>query len=181
VERLTGAGHMRAANARSVGTLRAIIRSPNVHIRRYPMRIVGTLAVSLLCTVAFAASASPPAAAQAQSSYQRVQYNGDQDRRNDNADRDRDRNDYGNRDRDDARDRDREGNRDRDRHRWEAGDRVDREYLGSQYVIGDWGRDGLSRPPRGHEWIRVGDEFMLVRVQDQKIAKVIFGDPRRQR
>jgi Ni/Co efflux regulator RcnB len=144
------------------------------------MKIVGTVAVSLLCTVAFAASASPTAAPQPQSSYQRIQYSGDQDRRNDNADRDR--NDYGNRDRDDAKDRDRERDRDRDaRHRWEAGERVDREYLGPQYVIGDWGRDGLSRPPRGHEWIRVGDEFMLVRVQDQKIAKVIFGDPRRQR
>jgi Ni/Co efflux regulator RcnB len=136
------------------------------------MKTFGTLAVSLLCTAAFAASASPTAQ-QHQSSYQLIQYGGAQDRRNDNADRDRyeDRN----RDRDD---RDRDRGRD---HRWEAGERVDHEYLDRRYVIGDWSREGLSRPPRGHEWIRVGDEYMLVRVEDQKIARVMFGDPRHQR
>ena len=142
------------------------------------MRIVGTLAISLLCTVAVAANARPATSAEGYRAYQQIQYGGEQDRRNDNADRDR--NDEGYRDRDDARDDRRDRDRD-ERHqpRWSAGDRVTNEYLSSRYIIGEWERTGLSRPPRGHEWIRVGDEYMLVRVRDQMIAKVIVGDPRR--
>ena len=133
------------------------------------MRKFGTLAASLLCMAAFEASASP-AAQQNHPSYQLIQYGGDQDRRDNNADRDR----YEDRNRDQDRDRGRD-------HRWEAGDRVDHEFLERRYVIDEWSREGLSRPPRGHEWIRVGEEYMLVRVGDQKIAKVVFGDPRHQR
>jgi Ni/Co efflux regulator RcnB len=147
------------------------------------MRIASALAMSFLCTVAFGANASPGTPPRAEFLQLQVQYGGDQDRRNDNVDRDRyeDRN----RDRNDARrDAERDGGRDRDRDarnepHWAAGDRVSNEYLSPRYVVGQWERTGLSRPPRGHEWIRVGDEYMLVRVEDQKIAKVVFGDPRR--
>ena len=142
------------------------------------MRIIGALAMSLLCSTAgLATTASARTPAQEHFGYQQVQYGGDQDRRNDNGDRDR-----ADRDRYDDRNGDRNDERNgRREQRWAAGDRVTNEYLGREYVIGDWNRSGLSRPPRGHEWIRVGDEYMLVRVEDQKIAKVIFGDPRRPR
>ena len=142
------------------------------------MRIIGTLAISFLCTVVVAANASPPTSADGHRAYQHIQYGGDQDRPNDNADRGRNDERYRDRDgaRDDSRDRDRD---ERNQPRWSAGDRVTNEYLSSRYVIGEWERTGLSRPPRGHEWIRVGDEYMMVRARDRMIAKVIFGDPRR--
>jgi Ni/Co efflux regulator RcnB len=146
---------------------------------------MGALAFSLLCGAVFDANASARTAAEGYPFYQQVQYGGEQDRRNDNVDGDQyeDRN----RDRDDARrDAQRDGGRDRDRDarnepRWAPGDRVSNQYLSPRYVVGEWDRAGLSRPPPGHEWIRVGDEYMLVRTEDQKIAKVVFGDPRRQR
>jgi Ni/Co efflux regulator RcnB len=43
-------------------------------------------------------------------------------------------------------------------------------------VVDDWEDRGLSRPPNGHEWVRVGQQFILVRVQDRMIARILNFD-----
>jgi Ni/Co efflux regulator RcnB len=78
------------------------------------------------------------------------------------------------------RDRDRDrGDRDRDRdsrgpHRWRAGEVLPPEFAGR--VVGDWEDRGLSRPPGGHEWVRVGSQFILVRDRDHMIARTLNFD-----
>jgi hypothetical protein len=43
-------------------------------------------------------------------------------------------------------------------------------------VVYDWEDRGLSRPPNGHEWVRVGLQFILVRLSDRKIARILNFD-----
>ena len=79
----------------------------------------------------------------------------------------------------DNRDRDRNDDRDRDRdrdyrggpHKWRAGEVLPPQLLGR--VVADWEDRGLSRPPGGHQWMRVGLQFVLVRGSDRKIARVV--------
>lgn len=43
-------------------------------------------------------------------------------------------------------------------------------------VVDDWEERGLNRPPSGHQWVRVGEQFILVRGRDRMIARVINFD-----
>jgi Ni/Co efflux regulator RcnB len=76
----------------------------------------------------------------------------------------------------DNRDRDRYGDRDRDRgpHRWRPGEVLSPDLMGR--VVPDWEERGLSRPPGGHEWVRVGFQFILVRDRDHMIARTLNFD-----
>lgn len=47
-------------------------------------------------------------------------------------------------------------------HHWRAGDRLPPEYLGGRYVIVKPALYHLHRPPRGHQWVRVGSDAVLV-------------------
>ncbi|HEY4265471.1 MAG TPA: RcnB family protein [Micropepsaceae bacterium] len=68
-------------------------------------------------------------------------------------------------------------------------DRNDRDYRGPKWrpgqvlpgqflnrVVGDWEERGLSRPPSGHQWVRVGQQFILVRGSDRMIARILNFD-----
>ncbi len=44
------------------------------------------------------------------------------------------------------------------------------------FVVNDWEERGLSRPPNGHQWFRVGLQFLLVRLSDRKIARILNFD-----
>jgi len=43
-------------------------------------------------------------------------------------------------------------------------------------VVDDWEDRGLSRPPGGHQWVRVGEQFILVRGRDRMIARILNFD-----
>ncbi len=43
-------------------------------------------------------------------------------------------------------------------------------------VVTDWEERGLSRPPRDHQWVRVGEQFILVRGRDRMIARILNFD-----
>jgi len=58
--------------------------------------------------------------------------------------------------------------------KWRPGEVVPGEFLGS--VVDDWEERGLSRPPGGHLWVRVGLQFILVRERDQRIARTVNFD-----
>jgi len=81
-------------------------------------------------------------------------------------------------------DRDGGGRYDRDRRdddrdfrhdaKWRPGEVLPPPLLNR--VVGDWEERGLSRPPDGHEWVRVREQFILVRVRDRMIARVLNFD-----
>lgn len=56
--------------------------------------------------------------------------------------------------------------RDRNDHRnerqWRAGDRLPPDYRAKRHVIAKPAMYHLHRPPRGHQWVRVGPDAVLV-------------------
>jgi Ni/Co efflux regulator RcnB len=78
---------------------------------------------------------------------------------------------------------------DRDRDEQRRGDYNDRDFRGHKWrpgevlpgrllnrVVDDWEERGLSRPPGGHQWVRVGEQFILVRGRDRMIARILNFD-----
>jgi len=63
---------------------------------------------------------------------------------------------------------------DRDYPKWRPGDVLPGQLL--DYVVDDWEPRGLERPPGGHLWVRVGQQFILVRERDRMISRVINFD-----
>ncbi len=60
----------------------------------------------------------------------------------------------------------------RDRH-FETGDRLPREFRQDAYVFEDWRDAGLRTPPRGYQWMQVGDQYLLASRRDGKVADVV--------
>ena len=56
---------------------------------------------------------------------------------------------------------------------WARGDHFD----GHRDVIahGDWGRYHLHQPPRGYEWVRSGNQFVMIAVTSGVIAGILAG------
>ena len=74
-------------------------------------------------------------------------------------------------------DQPRDGYYDRDYRggiKWRPGQVVPPQVLNR--VVYDWEERGLSRPPSGHQWIRVGYQFLLVRGRDRMIARILNFD-----
>ena len=85
-------------------------------------------------------------------------------------DRNQDRGQYG-------QDRGQYGYEDRDYRggrKWRPGEIIPPQLLRREVV--DWEERGLSRPPGGHRWMRVGLQFVLVRDSDRKIARILNFD-----
>ncbi|CAO3438595.1 RcnB family protein [Azospirillum doebereinerae] len=49
-----------------------------------------------------------------------------------------------------------------DERHWRAGDRLPRDYRAKRYIIAKPATYHLHRPPRGHHWVRVGPDALLV-------------------
>jgi Ni/Co efflux regulator RcnB len=66
--------------------------------------------------------------------------------------------------------------RDRDYRgaKWRPGQVLPGQFLNR--VVEDWEERGLSRPPGGHQWVRVGQQFILVRGRDRMIARILNFD-----
>ena len=58
--------------------------------------------------------------------------------------------------------------------KWRPGQVLPGQFLNR--VVADWEERGLSRPPGGHEWVRVGQQFVLVRGRDRMIARILNFD-----
>ena len=58
--------------------------------------------------------------------------------------------------------------------KWRPGQMLPEQFLNR--VVADWEERGLSRPPGGHEWVRVGQQFVLVRGRDRMIARILNFD-----
>ena len=78
-------------------------------------------------------------------------------------------------DRDSDNDRKRDDDRDsRPGQKWRPGEVLPDRFLNR--VVNDWEERGLSRPPGGHQWVRVGEQFILVRGKDRMIARILNFD-----
>ncbi|MCA1854769.1 RcnB family protein [Massilia oculi] len=62
------------------------------------------------------------------------------------------------------------------RHNLRRGQRLDREYRDSRYVVSDWRARHLSAPPRGHHWVRAGNDYVLAAIATGLIAQVLLGN-----
>ena len=58
---------------------------------------------------------------------------------------------------------------------WGYGDRLPRAYWGSQYLIGDYWLFALEVPPAGYEWVRVGDDALLIDVNTGEDLQAEYG------
>lgn len=75
--------------------------------------------------------------------------------------------DYG----DDRGDRDYRGDREERRDGYREGGTVPYEFLkGGRYIHYDWAGVGLRRPPRDHQWLHIGNQFILA---DQRNGRIL--------
>jgi Ni/Co efflux regulator RcnB len=88
---------------------------------------------------------------------------------------------------DDRRD-DRHGGYDRDHGRqdhyyygargpeWHRGGRLPQTYRSHQYVVNDWRGHHLSAPPRGYQWVQVGNDYVLAAIATGIIAQLLLNN-----
>lgn len=63
--------------------------------------------------------------------------------------------------------------RDAQRHRFERGHRYTNWKRHGQ--VRDWKRHGLRKPGRGQQWVRVGNDYLLITIASGIIAGIIAG------
>jgi Ni/Co efflux regulator RcnB len=60
-------------------------------------------------------------------------------------------------------------------HRWGYGETLPRAYWAPQYLIGDYWLFGLEVPPVGYEWVRDGNDALLIDTNTGQILQVEYG------
>ena len=62
------------------------------------------------------------------------------------------------------------------RHDLRRGQRLGHEYRGNRYVVSDWRARRLSAPPRGHQWVHAGNDYVLAAIATGIIAQVFLSN-----
>jgi Ni/Co efflux regulator RcnB len=60
-------------------------------------------------------------------------------------------------------------------HRWSFGDTLPRGYWVSQYLIADYWLFALEVPPSGYEWVRVGNDALLISTTNGEVLQAEYG------
>ena len=60
-------------------------------------------------------------------------------------------------------------------HHWGYGEILPRAYWTSQYLLADYWLFSLEVPPTGYEWVRDGDDALLVNTDTGEILQVEYG------
>ncbi|MDB5442447.1 MAG: hypothetical protein JWP73_823, partial [Phenylobacterium sp.] len=60
-------------------------------------------------------------------------------------------------------------------HRWGYGEILPPVWFGPDYLIADWWDYDLPAPPPGYDWVRVGDDAVLVDEYTGRIVQVVRG------
>jgi Ni/Co efflux regulator RcnB len=60
-------------------------------------------------------------------------------------------------------------------HNWAFGQRLPRAYWASQYILADYWLFALEVPPAGYEWVRDGNDAILVNTSNGEILQVEYG------
>jgi Ni/Co efflux regulator RcnB len=58
---------------------------------------------------------------------------------------------------------------------WHKGQRVPAEYRHYNFVLNDWRGQGLNAPPRGHQWLGVNGDYVLVTTSNWTISNIVSG------
>ena len=59
-------------------------------------------------------------------------------------------------------------------HRWTYGERLPRAFFAPDYFILDFGAYGLLSPWDGYEWVRYGDDALLIDVETGEVIRVEY-------
>ena len=59
--------------------------------------------------------------------------------------------------------------------RWGYGDRLPRAYWAPQYLLADYWLFGLEVPPVDYEWVRVGDDALLIDTSTGEVLQAEYG------
>jgi len=62
------------------------------------------------------------------------------------------------------------------RHDLRRGHHLSKEYRHDRYVVTDWRTRHLSAPPRGHHWVRAGNDYVLAAIATGLIAQVLLSN-----
>lgn len=62
------------------------------------------------------------------------------------------------------------------RHDLRRGQRLSPEYRDNRYVVNDWRARRLAPPPRGHHWVRAGNDYVLAAIANGVIAQVFLSN-----
>lgn len=62
------------------------------------------------------------------------------------------------------------------RHDLYRGQRLPAVYHTRHYVVDNWRAHRLSAPPRGHHWVQVGNDYVLIAIATGIIASVLLGN-----
>jgi Ni/Co efflux regulator RcnB len=62
------------------------------------------------------------------------------------------------------------------RHDLRRGQRLSQEYRDNRYVVNDWQARHLSAPPRGHHWVRAGNDYVLAAIATGVIAQILLSN-----
>lgn len=57
---------------------------------------------------------------------------------------------------------------------WSFGDTLPHAWYGPNYWINDWWSYGLPVPPIGYEWVRVGDDALLIDEYTGRVVQVVY-------
>ena len=60
-------------------------------------------------------------------------------------------------------------------HRWGYGEILPRAYWTSQYILADYWLFALEVPPAGYEWVRDGNDALLISTDSGEILQVEYG------
>jgi Ni/Co efflux regulator RcnB len=60
-------------------------------------------------------------------------------------------------------------------HQYYRGDRLPAEYRNRHYVVNDWRSHNLSAPPRGHQWVQSGNDYVMIAIATGIIAQLLLG------
>jgi hypothetical protein len=58
-------------------------------------------------------------------------------------------------------------------HSWAFGEILPRAWYGSDYLLEDWWNYGLPYPPPGYDWVRVGDDALLIDNYTGRVVQVV--------
>jgi Ni/Co efflux regulator RcnB len=60
-------------------------------------------------------------------------------------------------------------------HSWAYGQTLPRAYFAPQYILADYWLFALEVPPGGYEWVRDGNDALLVNIDSGEILQVEYG------
>lgn len=62
------------------------------------------------------------------------------------------------------------------RHDLRRGQRLSQEYRDKRYVVNDWKARHLNAPPRGHQWVRAGNDYVLAAIATGVITQILLSN-----